>query len=149
MTPEILILGGGESGVGAAHLAVAKGLRARLSDAGVVRDSFAEELNQLDIPWESGGHSKEKWGQISMVVKSPGIPDDAAVVVELRKKGIPVISEIEFAAQHTKARLIGITGTNGKTTTTPAHRRYFSEGGLEYGMRGQCWKQFRAIRSRG
>jgi len=142
MNPEILILGGGESGVGAAHLAVAKGLRARLSDAGTVRDSVAEELNLLDVPWESGGHRKEQWGQVTMVVKSPGISDEAAVVVELRKKGIPVISEIEFAAQHTRARLIGITGTNGKTTTTLLTADIFRRAGWNMACAGNVGKSF-------
>lgn len=142
MNPEILILGGGESGVGAAQLAVAKGLRARLSDAGVVRDSFADELNQLNIPWESGGHSKELWGQVTLVVKSPGIPDNAAVVVELKGKGIPVISEIEFAACYTRARLIGITGTNGKTTTTLLTADIFRRAGWNMACAGNVGNSF-------
>ncbi|MBM3919278.1 MAG: UDP-N-acetylmuramoyl-L-alanine--D-glutamate ligase [Sphingomonadales bacterium] len=142
MKKEILVLGGGESGVGAAMLAVAKGIRVRVSDSGPVRDSFGEELNDLGIPWEAGGHNTGRWGQISTVVKSPGIPDDAAVVLELRKKGIPVISEIEFAAQHTLARLIGITGTNGKTTTTLLTADIFRRAGWNMAYAGNVGNSF-------
>ncbi len=118
MTKKISILGGGESGVGAAFLANKLGFEVFLSDRGEIADKYKDILKNINIEWEEGKHSFEKIGKADEIIKSPGIPDSADIMQYLKKLGKPIISEIEFAARFTKAKKICITGSNGKTTTT-------------------------------
>ncbi|MGB1268260.1 MAG: UDP-N-acetylmuramoyl-L-alanine--D-glutamate ligase [Flavobacteriaceae bacterium] len=115
---RLVVLGGGESGVGTALLAKQKGYEVFVSDIGAVNKKYKQVLVNNAIEWEELQHTKAKIINADIVVKSPGIPDTVPLVQELLQKGISVISEIEFAAQYTKATLVGITGSNGKTTTT-------------------------------
>lgn len=119
MENKLVILGGGESGVGAAFLAKQKGFDVFLSDGGPIKEAFKNELLSHEIEFEEARHSKEKILNASLVVKSPGIPEKNEMVKEIRKKGIEIISEIEFAYRYKgESKIIGITGSNGKTTTT-------------------------------
>ncbi len=115
---QIAILGAGESGVGAAILAKQKGWEVFVSDFGQILDKYKTELAKYEIEFEEEGHDTERILKVGQVIKSPGVPNKAPIVKALLKAGIPVISEIEFAAQYTDATIIGITGSNGKTTTT-------------------------------
>ena len=115
---RLVVLGGGESGVGTAILGKQKGYEVFVSDKGEVKEKYKKVLFQNEIDWEEKQHTESKILNADVVMKSPGIPDKVTLVQELLKKGIPVISEIEFAAQFTKATIVGITGSNGKTTTT-------------------------------
>ena len=115
---RIVVLGGGESGCGSAVLARVKGFDVFLSDRGSIAPKYRELLEKWDIPYEEGRHTAGKILSADKVVKSPGIPDKAPMVKAVRERGIPVISEIEFAGAYTSARTICITGSNGKTTTT-------------------------------
>ena len=114
---KMVILGAGESGTGAAVLAKIKGLEVFVSDSGEVSDTYKKVLWQHEIDWEEGRHSEEIVLHAGEVVKSPGIPDSAPIVGKLKERGVKVISEIEFAGRYSKAKMIGVTGTNGKTTT--------------------------------
>ncbi|PID93297.1 MAG: UDP-N-acetylmuramoyl-L-alanine--D-glutamate ligase [Bacteroidetes bacterium] len=114
---RIVILGGGESGVGAALLAKKRGYTIFLSDRGSLRPHYRAELQKEGIPFEEGGHTDQIY-QAQRVIKSPGIPENAKVLDHFREKGVTIIAEIEFAYQHCEGTLIAITGTNGKTTTT-------------------------------
>ncbi|MDD5814720.1 MAG: UDP-N-acetylmuramoyl-L-alanine--D-glutamate ligase [Bacteroidales bacterium] len=115
---KLVVLGGGESGVGAAILGKVKGFDVWLSDSGALKDKYRNELEDAGIAYEEGGHTEDKVMAADLVVKSPGIPETAPMVVKLKEKGTPIISEIEFAGRYSKAKFIGITGANGKTTTT-------------------------------
>src|ERR1035437_4793893 len=115
---KITILGAGESGVGTAILALKHGYKVFVSDYGTIQDSYKETLNKYNIAWEEGTHSFDRILDSSEVMKSPGTPDKAPIVKALVEKDIPIISELEFAARYTDAKLICITGSNGKTTTT-------------------------------
>ena len=115
---RIVVLGAGESGAGAAVLAKVKGLDTFVSDMSAIKDKYKELLNKYDIAWEEGHHTEELILNADEVVKSPGIPNDAPLILKLKEKGIPVISEIEFAGRYTDAKMVCITGSNGKTTTT-------------------------------
>ena len=117
-TKKIAILGGGESGVGTAILAKQKGYEVLVSDFGKIKETYKKVLTDFDIVWEESGHSEASILEATVVMKSPGIPETAPIVKTIVAHGIPVISEIEFAAKYTDAMLIGITGSNGKTTTT-------------------------------
>ncbi|MGB1309209.1 MAG: UDP-N-acetylmuramoyl-L-alanine--D-glutamate ligase [Oceanihabitans sp.] len=117
MSKRIVILGGGESGVGTALLAKAKGYSVFVSDFGSIKEKYKNVLIHNDIDWEEKQHTASKILNANVVMKSPGIPDNAAIVQQITTNNIPVISEIEFAALYTSATLIGITGSNGKTTT--------------------------------
>src|SRR3712207_4511048 len=114
---KLVVLGGGESGVGAALLAKAKGMKVFLSDKGVLTDKYKYILQENNIAFEEGQHTEAHILDANEVVKSPGIPDKAPLIQTLKQKGVPIISEIEFAARYTYAKLIAITGSNGKTTT--------------------------------
>src|SRR5690606_3400152 len=118
MKQRITILGAGESGTGAAILAKAKGHNVFVSDNGRISDKFKEELQAHAIAFEEGGHSTDKVLDCELVIKSPGISDQAPVVVAARNAGVEVIDEIEFAFRYIQGSAIAITGTNGKTTTT-------------------------------
>ena len=115
---KLIVLGGGESGVGTAILGKQKGYAVFVSDRGTIKNNYREVLKHFDIHWEEQQHSEAVILKADVVVKSPGIPDNVPLIQKLIALNIPVISEIEFAAHYTNAMLIGITGSNGKTTTT-------------------------------
>ena len=133
---KLVVLGGGLSGVGAAILAKAKGLDVFLSDRDLLSPNSRDALASHNIPFEEGDHTLDIILQATEVVKSPGIPLTAPVIVELTKKGIPVISEIEFAARYTHATTICVTGSNGKTTTCTLIYHILKSAGLNVGLAG-------------
>lgn len=133
---RMVILGAGESGVGAAVLARVKGMEVFVSDMAPIKPHYKQMLDKHAIVWEEGRHTEERIMQADEVVKSPGIPDDAPLVRRLREKGVPVISEIEFAGRYTRARMVCITGSNGKTTTTSLIYHIFREAGMDVGLAG-------------
>ena len=133
---RIVILGAAESGVGAAALAKVKGFDVFVSDMGKIKDNYKEILNLYEVAWEEGRHSEELIMNADEVVKSPGIPEEAPMVVKLKNAGIPIISEIEFAARYTSAKMVCITGSNGKTTTTTLIYHIFKEAGYNVGLAG-------------
>lgn len=141
---KLVILGGGESGVGAALLGKAQGFEVFLSDKSPLQDAYRDVLLANEIPFEEGVHSEDKILLASEVIKSPGIPDSVAIVQELHRRNIPVISEIEFAARYTDAKLIAITGSNGKTTTTLLIYHLLREAGLSVGLAGNVGTSFAA-----
>ena len=133
---RIVVLGAGESGAGAAVLAKVKGFDTFVSDMSVIKDKYKELLDKYGISWEEGRHTEELILNADEVVKSPGIPNDAPLVLKLKEKGTPVISEIEFAGRYTDAKMICITGSNGKTTTTSLIYHIFKSAGLNVGLAG-------------
>ena len=139
---RLVILGGGESGVGTAILGKKEGYDVFVSDFGKIKDNYRDVLNQYEIQWEDEQHTEDKILNADVVMKSPGIPEKAPIVKKLIEKGIPVISEIEFANDFTKAMTIGITGSNGKTTTTMLTYHLLKEGGLNVGLGGNIGKSF-------
>lgn len=139
---RLVILGGGESGVGTAILGKKQGYEVFLSDFGKIKNNYKEVLLLNQIKFEDGGHTEEKVLNADIVMKSPGIPDKADIVKKLHKKGIPVISEIEFASKYAKGKTIGITGSNGKTTTTMLTHWLLKSGGLNVGLGGNIGKSF-------
>lgn len=140
---NIVVLGGGISGYGSAILAKKKGFEVFLSDAGRIADRYKARLEEWSVPYEEGGHTMERILAAAEVVKSPGIPESAPVVRAVREKGIPVISEIEFAGRYTgKARCICITGSNGKTTTTSLIYRILSDAGYRVALGGNIGESF-------
>ena len=143
-TKELVILGGGESGVGAALLAQAKGIAVFLSDGGKLKDSYRTTLQNAGISFEEGQHTESRILAAAEVVKSPGIPATVPLVQKLHAKRTPVISEIEFAARYTRATLIGITGSNGKTTTTLLTYHLLKNAGLNVGLAGNVGDSFAA-----
>ena len=136
MKERILVLGAGESGTGAALLAKSKGLEVFVSDNGPIASNYQLALDREGIPYEQGGHSHNLINGVKEVIKSPGIPDQAPVVQAFISRGIPVISELEFACRYTKARIIAITGTNGKTTTTLLAHHILKSAGYKVGIAG-------------
>ena len=139
---KIIILGGGESGVGAALLAKAKGFEVFLSDKGLLSAQYKEILAQNDIPFEEEQHTESQILSADEVIKSPGIPDKVELIKKLHSLKIPVISEIEFAARYTKAKIIAITGSNGKTTTTLLTYHILKNAGLNVGLAGNVGESF-------
>ncbi len=139
---KIVILGGGESGVGSAILAQAKGFEVFLSDNGALQDKYKAELVDKNIPFEEKGHTKEDILFADEIIKSPGIPDEVALIQEAKQKGISIISEIEFAGRYTDAKKICITGSNGKTTTTSLLYYILKSAGLNVGLGGNIGKSF-------
>ncbi len=142
MKEKIIILGGGESGVGSAILAQKKGYEVFVSDAGVIKEKYKKVLAQYHIDFEEGRHSEEKVLQAELFIKSPGIPENAPLIQKLKGKGLPVISEIEFAGRYTDAKTICITGSNGKTTTTLLTWHILKNAGLNVGLAGNVGKSF-------
>jgi len=136
------MLGGGESGVGTAILALQQGYTVFVSDFGKIKDKYKAELEKLGADWEESGHTESKILDASIVMKSPGIPDNAPLVVKIKEHGIPVISEIEFAAEFTSAKIIGITGSNGKTTITKWVYHTLKNAGLNASMAGNVGDSF-------
>jgi len=139
---KIAILGGGESGTGAAILASKKGYEVFLSDKGVIKDKYKSVLKNVEIGFEENGHTPERLLDADLVIKSPGIPDQVAVVSMAKEKGIPVISEIEFAGRFTEAKKICITGSNGKTTTTLLLHHILKNAGINVGLAGNVGNSF-------
>ena len=138
----MVILGAGESGTGAALLAKAKGHKVFVSDLGEIKGEFIKELRQAGIDFEQGQHTEDKILAATEVVKSPGIPENAPLIQKIRRAGIPVMSEIAFAGRYTDAKLIGITGTNGKTTTSLLTYHLLKEAGYHVGLAGNVGKSF-------
>ena len=136
MGKKMVILGAAESGVGAAVLAQKKGFEVFVSDAGKIKPRYVDLLDRHGITWEDGGHTEAEVLSADEVVKRPGIPEDAPMVVKVREAGIPVISEIEFAGRYTEARMICITGSNGKTTTTSLVYHILQKAGYHVGLAG-------------
>ncbi|HWS60532.1 MAG TPA: UDP-N-acetylmuramoyl-L-alanine--D-glutamate ligase [Flavobacterium sp.] len=140
---RLVVLGGGESGVGTAILGMKKGYDVFVSDFGKIKKNYKEVLINNGIAWEEEKHTEELILNADVVMKSPGIPEKKSVIVKkLIEKGIPVISEIEFAAPFTKAITIGITGSNGKTTTTMLTYHLLKSAGLNVGLGGNIGKSF-------
>lgn len=140
---RLVILGGGESGVGTAILGKKKGYDVFVSDYGKIKENYKKVLINNDITWEEEKHTEELILNADIVMKSPGIPEKKSpIVIKLVEKGIPVISEIEFAAPFTKAKTIGITGSNGKTTTTMLTYHLLKSAGLNVGLGGNIGKSF-------
>ncbi|CAG5008742.1 UDP-N-acetylmuramoylalanine--D-glutamate ligase [Dyadobacter sp. CECT 9275] len=139
---KVVILGGGESGVGAAILAKSKGFAVFLSDKAILQDKYRDILIREGIEFEHGGHTEARVMDADIVIKSPGIPDKAPLVAALYKKGVQVVSEIEFASWYTSAKLIGITGSNGKTTTTLLTYHILKTAGLNVGLAGNIGDSF-------
>lgn len=133
---RLVALGAGESGVGAAVLAKKEGYDVFVSDAGTISEKYRTLLTQHDIPFEDGGHTESLVLNADEIVKSPGIPEDAPMVKAVREKGIPVVSEIEFASRYTDAKMICITGSNGKTTTTSWIFHIMKKAGTDVGLAG-------------
>jgi UDP-N-acetylmuramoylalanine--D-glutamate ligase len=142
MKERVTILGAGESGIGAAVLALTKGYSVFVSDIGIIREKYKSILIQYSIPWEEGQHSLEKILDSGLVIKSPGVTEKAPVLIEIRRKEIPVISEIEFASRFTTAKKICITGSNGKTTTTMLIWHMLQKAGIQAGLAGNVGKSF-------
>jgi UDP-N-acetylmuramoylalanine--D-glutamate ligase len=138
----IVIIGAAESGVGSAVLAAKKGFDVFVSDSGVIKEEYKRLLNHHSIPFEENNHSEEKILTAKEVIKSPGVPDKAELIKKIKAAGIPIISEIEFAGRYTKAKTIGITGTNGKTTTTMLVYHVMQKAGLNVGLAGNIGKSF-------
>ena len=139
---RLVVLGGGESGVGTAILGKKKGYDVFVSDFGKIKENYKEVLTINNIPWEDEKHTEELILNADVVMKSPGIPEKAPIVKKLIEKGISVISEIEFAIQFTDAITVGITGSNGKTTTTLLTYHLLKQGGLNVGLAGNIGKSF-------
>ena len=139
---RLVILGGGESGVGTAILGKKKGYEVFVSDFGKIKENYKDVLNQYEIKWEDENHTEDLILNATVVMKSPGIPEKSPIVKKLLEKGMPVISEIEFAAKYTSAKTIGITGSNGKTTTTMLTYHLLKSGGLNVGLAGNVGKSF-------
>ena len=138
----LAVLGAGESGVGTAILGIQEGFKVFVSDFGGIQEKYKDVLEHFGINWEEHKHSEDILLKADLVMKSPGIPDTAPIVQKLSGEGIPVISEIEFAARFTNATIIGITGSNGKTTTTMLTYHLLKAGGLNVGMAGNIGDSF-------
>ena len=139
---KIVILGAGESGVGAALLAKKQGFEVFVSDKNAIKDNYKAELDEAQIPYESGVHTEGVILTADEIIKSPGIPEKIALIHTIQRHKIPIISEIEFASRFTKSRIIGITGSNGKTTTTSLVYHIFKTGGLDVAVGGNIGKSF-------
>ena len=136
MAKRIVILGAGESGAGAAVLAKKEGFDTFVSDMSLIKDKYKNLLNMKGIQWEEGKHTEELILNADEVIKSPGIPNDAPMILKLKAQGTPIISEIEFAGRYTHAKMVCITGSNGKTTTTSLIYHIFKKAGLNVGLAG-------------
>lgn len=139
---KIIILGGGESGVGAALLAKKKGMEVFLSDKGSIKDSYKKQLEDAEIEFEEGSHDEERILSADWVIKSPGIPKKADLIKKIKEKGIRLSSEIEFASEFTDAKIIAITGSNGKTTTTSLIYHILKNARFNVGLGGNIGKSF-------
>jgi len=142
VSKKIVILGAGESGVGTAVLALQKGYDVFVSDFGAIAEKYEAMLLENKIPYEQKQHNEEKILQADIVMKSPGIPEKAEIVKKIRAKGIKIVSEIEFAYPYCQGKIIGITGSNGKTTTTNLVYHIFKSAGFNVGMAGNVGISF-------
>ena len=136
MKKRIVVLGAAESGIGAAVLAQKKGFDVFVTDMGLIKDHYKQMLDERNIVWEEKQHTEELILNADEVIKSPGIPEDAPMVLKIKEKNIPIISEIEFAGRYTNAKMICITGSNGKTTTTSLIYHIFKNAGYNVGLAG-------------
>jgi UDP-N-acetylmuramoylalanine--D-glutamate ligase len=141
-TKNIIVLGAGESGVGAAVLAQKQGFEVLVSDNNRIKEKYKDVLSQFDIEFEEGKHTEGRILQADEIIKSPGIPEHVPIVKLAIESGMPVISEIEFAARYTKAKLICITGSNGKTTTTLLTHHILKNAGLDVAVAGNVGRSF-------
>lgn len=139
---RLVILGGGESGVGTAILGLKQGYDVFVSDFGTIAPNYKASLEKYGIKWEENQHTEAEILNADVVMKSPGIPDTVPLVQKLNKNGVEVISEIEFAAQFTDAKIVAITGSNGKTTTTLLTHHVLKSAGLHVGIAGNIGKSF-------
>ena len=137
---KIVILGAGESGAGAAVLAKKEGFEVFVSDMSKIKDKYKKLMDDHHIEWEEGHHTEEKILDADEVIKSPGIPKEAPMIQKLMAKGTHIISEIEFAGRYTDAKMVCITGSNGKTTTTSLIYHIFKKAGLDVGLAGNIGK---------
>ena len=142
MKQRVVILGAGESGVGAAILAKKKGFEVFVSDSGTIKEKYKNVLGNFEIDFEVGKHTERQILNADLVVKSPGIPETAPLVQQLHQKGTPVISEIEFGGRYTDAKKVCITGSNGKTTTTLLTYHILKSAGLNVGLAGNVGNSF-------
>ena len=133
---KIVILGAGESGAGAAVLAKKQGFEVFVSDMSAIKDKYKKLMDDHHVAWEEGQHTEAKILDADEVIKSPGIPDTAPMIVKIKEKGIGIISEIEFAGRYTRSKMICITGSNGKTTTTSLIYHIFKNAGYDVGLAG-------------
>lgn len=139
---KIVVLGGGESGFGAAYLAKKKGLEVFLSDKGLIKEDYKKLLLDAGIEYEEGKHDEDRILAADWIIKSPGIPKKAEIISKINKKGIRLSSEIEFASEFTDAKIIAITGSNGKTTTTSLIYHILKNDDLKVGLGGNIGKSF-------
>lgn len=139
---KVAILGAGESGVGAALLAAQQGIEVWVSDKGKINETYKAELEKHGLPYEEEQHTWEKIAQADLIIKSPGIPDKVSIIQRLVAEGIPIISEIEWASRYTSSPIIGITGSNGKTTTTTLLYHLLTQAGKDVAMAGNVGKSF-------
>jgi len=142
LAEKIVILGAGESGVGSAILARKAGFSVLVSDAGKIKPDYKQTLLDMDVEFEEGGHTESRILEANTVIKSPGIPDKVPLIKLLHEKGVPVISELEFAARYSHAKRICITGSNGKTTTALMTYHILKEAGLNVGLAGNIGQSF-------
>src|SRR5574344_1873277 len=137
---RIVVLGAGESGAGAAVLAKKQGFDVFVSDMSAIKDKYKDLLDAHGIDWEEGQHTQEKILNADEIIKSPGIPNEAPMIKKVIAKGIHIISEIEFAGRYTTSKMVCITGSNGKTTTTSLIYHIFKEAGYDVGLAGNIGK---------
>ncbi len=142
VVPRLVVIGAAESGVGAAVLASKKGFDVFVSDRGKIKDEYKKTLESYSILFEEGGHTYDNILNANEVVKSPGVPENSELLKKIREVNIPVISEIEFAGRYTNAKMIGVTGTNGKTTTTLLIYHILKKAGVKVGLAGNIGKSF-------
>lgn len=142
MNKRIVILGAGESGTGCAILALQKGYDVFVSDKGEIKPAYASELEKIGVAFEQNQHSEDLILNADEIIKSPGIPDKADIIVKAKAKNISIISEIEFASRYTNAKHVGITGTNGKTTTTMLCYHILQKAGFNVGLGGNIGKSY-------
>jgi UDP-N-acetylmuramoylalanine--D-glutamate ligase len=139
---NIVILGAGESGVGAAILAKKMGWNVFVSDFGAIKEMYKKELNERGFEWEEGKHSEQRILQADLIIKSPGIPENVSLIKKLRENGVKIISEIEFGGYYSKAKTICITGSNGKTTTTMLTYHILQKANINVGLAGNVGTSF-------
>ena len=144
MQKRLTIIGGGKSGIGAAQLAIQKSWDVFMTDASVISDDNRAVLDQLGVRWEDGGHSEKALSNCGLLIKSPGVPGDVSIVQEAVSMNIPVISEIEFASSYTKGKIVGVTGTNGKTTTCHMIAHILRREGEDVALAGNIGNSFAA-----
>jgi len=142
LSQRIVILGGAESGVGAAILAQKQGFEVFVSDMAAIKDKYKQELTKRNISFEEQQHSEEKILNASEIIKSPGIPHKAAIIKKAIEKNIPIISEIEFGSRYTTSKIVAITGSNGKSTCTSLTHHIFKKAGLDVGLGGNIGNSF-------